>query len=151
MKRITRSIIKIPLKRSLSSQEIWNRIIGIQIQALESLIEDKDLSKWENIFPCYGCSLAKAENLAKDYIGKFKNTQGEVFNNEYHKVESLLLSLNTQWFNTLMSTLYMMEEDLMETSMDSVFTLWDIFFTCQALRKENHVSTMGLNNFKLIR
>ena len=48
-----------------------------------------------------------------------------------------------------MSTLYMMEEDLMEMSSDSVFILWDILFTCQALRKENNVVAMGLNIFEL--
>ena len=36
-------------------------------------------------------------------------------------------------------------------SSDYVFTLWDIFFTCQALRKENNVVAMGLNTFELKR
>ena len=61
----------------------------------------------------------------------------------------LVIGLNQGWFNTIMSTLYMMEEDLMEMSSDSVFTLWDIFFTCQVLREENNVVAMGLNTFEL--
>ena len=39
-------------------------------------------------------------------------------------IETMLVKgLNNRWFNTIMSTLYMMEEDLMEMSSDSVFTL----------------------------
>lgn len=148
--RITRKSIKIHLKRPLSVQEIWNRIMDIQIQALESLLEDKSLDKWKIIFPCYGTSLEAVESMAREYIAAFQKVQGDTFNNRYEDIEDMLMNgLNNRWLNTLMSTLYMMEEDLMEMSSDSVFTLWDIFFTCQALRKENHVVTMGLNTFEL--
>lgn len=148
--RITRKSIKIHLKRPLSAQEIWNRIMDIQIQALESLLEDKSLDKWKIIFPCYGTSLEAVESMAREYIAAFQGVQGDTFNNRYEDIETMLVKgLNNRWLNTLMSTLYMMEEDLMEMSSDSVFTLWDIFFTCQALRKENHVVTMGLNTFEL--
>lgn len=148
--RITRKSIKIHLKRPLSAREIWNRIMDIQIQALESLLEDKSLDKWKIIFPCYGTSLEAVESMAREYIAAFQRVQGDTFNNRYEDIETMLVKgLNNRWFNTIMSTLYMMEEDLMEMSSDSVFTLWDIFFTCQALRKENHVVTMGLNTFEL--
>ena len=148
--RITRKSIKIHLKRPLSAQEIWNRIMDIQIQALESLLEDKSLDKWKIIYPCYGTSLEAVESMAREYIAAFQRVQGDTFNNRYEDIETMLVKgLNNRWLNTLMSTLYMMEEDLMEMSSDSVFTLWDIFFTCQALRKENHVVTMGLNTFEL--
>lgn len=148
--RITRKSIKIHLKRPLSAQEIWNRIMDIQIQALESLLEDKSLDKWKIIFPYYGTSLEAVESMAREYIAAFQRVQGDTFNNRYEDIETMLVKgLNNRWLNTLMSTLYMMEEDLMEMSSDSVFTLWDIFFTCQALRKENHVVTMGLNTFEL--
>lgn len=148
--RITRKSIKIHLKRPLSAPEIWNRIMDIQIQALESLLEDKSLDKWKIIFPCYGTSLEAVESMAREYIAAFQRVQGDTFNNRYEDIETMLVKgLNNRWFNTIMSTLYMMEEDLMEMSSDSVFTLWDIFFTCQALRKENHVVTMGLNTFEL--
>ena len=148
--RITRKSIKIHLKGPLSAQEIWNRIMDIQIQALESLLEDKSLDKWKIIFPCYGTSLEAVESMAREYIAAFQRVQGDTFNNRYEDIEDMLMNgLNNRWLNTLMSTLYMMEEDLMEMSSDSVFTLWDIFFTCQALRKENHMVTMGLNTFEL--
>lgn len=150
METITRKSIKIPLKRPLSAQEIWNRIMDIQIQALESLLEDKDLDKWKIIFPSYGTSLEQVESLAREYIESFKRMKGDTFNNRYDDIENMLVNgLNQRWFNTIMSTLYMMEEDLIEMSSDSVFILWDILFTCQALRKENNVVAMGLNIFEL--
>lgn len=150
METITRKSINIPLRRPLSAQEIWNRIMNIQIQALESLLEDKDLDKWKIIFPSYGTSLEQVESIAKSYIRQFNELKGDVFNDDYCVIENhLVYRLSARWFNTLMSTLYMMEEDLMETSPDAVFILWDIFFTCQALRKENHVVAMGLNGLTL--
>lgn len=148
--RITRKSIKIHLKRPLSAQDIWNQIMDVQIQALESLLEDKSLDKWKIIFPCYGTSLESVESLAREYIESFKRVKGDTFNNRYDDIENMLVNgLNQRWFNTIMSTLYMMEEDLMEMSSDSVFILWDILFTCQALRKENNVVAMGLNIFEL--
>ena len=124
--------------------------MDVHIQALESLLEDKRLDKWNIIFLCYETSLEVVESMAREYIEAFKRVQGNTFNERYEDVETMLVTgLNQRWFNTIMSTLYMMEEDLMEMSSDSVFTLWDIFFTCQALRKENNVVVMGLNTFEL--
>ena len=122
--RINRGCIKLKLQRRLSAQEIWNQIIDINIQALESLLEDKSLDKWKIIFPCYGTSLEAVESMAKEYIYAFQRVQGDTFNNRYEDIENMLVNgLNQRWFNTIMSTLYMMEEDLMEMSSDSVFTL----------------------------
>ena len=148
--KINRGCIKLKLQRHLSAQEIWNQIMDVHIQALESLLEDKRLDKWNIIFLCYETSLEVVESMAREYIEAFKRVQGNTFNERYEDVETMLVTgLNQRWFNTIMSTLYMMEEDLMEMSSDSVFTLWDIFFTCQALRKENNVVVMGLNTFEL--
>jgi hypothetical protein len=148
--KINRGCIKLKLQRHLSAQEIWNQIMDVHIQALESLLEDKSLDKWKIIFPCYGTSLEAVESMAREYIEAFKMVQGNMFNERYEDVETMLVTgLNQRWFNTIMSTLYMMEDDLMEMSSDSVFTLWDIFFTCQALRKENNVVAMRLNTFEL--
>lgn len=147
--KINRGCIKLKLQRHLSAQEIWNQIMDVHIQALESLLEDKSLDKWKIIFPCYGTSLEAVESMAREYIEAFKRVQGNTFNERYEDVEILIIGLNQRWFNTIMSTLYMMEEDLMEMSSDSVFTLWDILFTCQALRRENNVVAMGLNTFEL--
>ena len=149
---ISRKCIKLKLQRHLSAQEIWNQIMDVQIQALESLLEDKSLDRWKIIFSYHGTSLENVECMAKGYIYMFQSLRGDTFNTNYNKVENVLVNtLNTRWFNTIMSTLYMMEEDLMEMSSDSVFTLWDIFFTCQTLRRENNIVAMGLNLFELKR
>lgn len=88
--------------------------------------------------------------IGKGIYRILKRVKGDTFNNRYDDIENMLVNgLNQRWFNTIMSTLYMMEEDLMEMSSDSVFILWDILFTCQALRKENNVVAMGLNIFEL--
>ena len=148
--KINRGCIWLKLQSHISAQDIWNQIMDVQIQALESLLEDKSLDKWKIIFPCYGTSLESVESLAREYIESFKRMKGDTFNNRYDDIENMLVNgLNQRWFNTIMSTLYMMEEDLMEMSSDSVFILWDILFTCQALRKENNVVAMGLNIFEL--
>lgn len=148
--KINRGCIRLKLQRHLSAQDIWNQIMDVQIQALESLLEDKSLDKWKIIFPCYGTSLEAVESMAREYIEAFKRMKGDTFNNRYDDIENMLVNgLNQRWFNTIMSTLYMMEEDLMEMSSDSVFILWDILFTCQTFRKENNVVAMGLNIFEL--
>lgn len=148
--KVTRKGIKLKLERSLSAREIWNRILGIEIQALEQLLEEKSLDKWKTIFPCYGSSLEAVEDLARGYITAFQELQGDTFDKHPEAVENMLVKgLNPRWFNTLMSILFMMEDELLRTSSDSVFELWDLFFTAQALREENNVVAMGLINLEL--
>lgn len=148
--KVTRKGIKLKLERPLSAQEIWNRIMDIEIQALEKLLEEKSLSKWKTIFPCYGSSLEYTETQAKKYITIFQGLQGNTYNKDPQAVENMLVNrLNLRWFNTLMSTLFMMEDELLRTSSDSVFELWDLFFTAQAMREENNVVAMGLINLEL--
>lgn len=150
--KINRGCIKLKLQRRLSAQEIWNRIMDIEIQALEKLLEEKSLDKWKTIFPCYGSSLEYTETQAKKYITIFQGLQGNTYNKDPQAVENMLVNrLNLRWFNTLMSTLFMMEDELLRTSSDSVFELWDLFFTAQAMREENNVVAMGLNTFELKR
>ena len=124
--KINRGCIKLKLQRHLSAQEIWNQIMDVHIQALESLLKDKSLDKWKIIFPCYGTSLEAVESMAREYIEAFKGVQGNTFNERYEGVETMLVTgLNQRWFNTIMSTLYMMEEDLMElipSSLSGIFS-----------------------------
>lgn len=150
--KINRGCIKLKLQRRLSAQEIWNQIMDVHIQALEKLLEEKSLDKWKTIFPCYGSSLEYTETQAKKYITIFQGLQGNTYNKDPQAVENMLVNrLNLRWFNTLMSTFFMMEDELLRTSSDSVFELWDLFFTAQAMREENNVVAMGLNTFELKR
>lgn len=148
--KISRNTIKLRLQRPLSPKDIWNQIMDIQIQALESLVEEKDLKKWEIIFPCFGSSLVRAEDIARKYITFFNGLRGDLFDEDFPELEKALVrTMPPRWFSTIMSTLYMMEDDLMECNAESVHTLWDILFTCKALREEDNVVAMGLNTFKL--
>lgn len=148
--KVTRKGIKLRLERPLSAQEIWNKIMDIQIQALKQLLEEKSLDKWENLFPSLGTSLDYAETLANSYIMLFESARGDVYENNFDSIVHLLLNQVThRWFNTLMSTLYMMEGELMKTSSESVFELWDLFFTVQTERKCNYISAMELNDLEL--
>lgn len=148
--KVTRKGIKLKLERPLSAQEIWNRIMDIEIQALEKLLEEKSLDKWKTIFPCCGSSLEYTETQAKKYITIFQGLQGNTYSKDPQAVENMLVNrLNLRWFNTLMSTLFMTEDELLRTSSDSVFELWDLFFTAQAMREENNVVAMGLINLEL--
>ena len=99
--KINRGCIRLKLQSHLSAQDIWNQIMDVQIQALESLLEDKSLDKWKIIFPCYGTSLESVESLAREYIESFKRVKGDTFNNRYDDIENMLVNgLNQRWFNT---------------------------------------------------
>ena len=89
--KINRGCIKLKLQRRLSAQEIWNQIMDVHIQALESLLEDKSLDKWKIIFPCYETSLEAVESMAREYIAAFQRVQGDTFNNRYEDIETMLV------------------------------------------------------------
>lgn len=132
----------IKLSRSLSQDEIWHRILEINIKALESLLEDNDndINRWRFLLTNYQSSVEETRENAK--ILK------EILENQYKKPGisiTFLRGVSSNWLNTFKSTLYMMEEDLIENSPEGVFNLWDVFFRVEEERGLTYSKSLKLN------
>lgn len=132
----------IKLSRSLSQDEIWHRILEINIKALESLLEDNDndINRWRFLLTNYQSSVEETRENAK--------LLKEILENQYKKPGisiTFLRGVSSNWLNTFKSTLYMMEEDLIENSPEGVFNLWDIFFKVEEERGLTYSKPLKLN------
>ena len=130
------------ISRSLSQDEIWHRILEINIKALESLLEDNDndINRWRFLLTNYQSSVEETRENAK--ILK------EILENQYKSPGisiTFLRGVSSNWLNTFKSTLYMMEEDLIENSPEGVFNLWDIFFRVEEERGLTYSKSLKLN------
>ena len=132
----------IKLSRSLSQDEIWHRILEINIKALESLLEDNDndINRWRFLLTNYQSSVEETRENAK--------LLKEILENQYKSPGisiTFLRGISSNWLNTFKSTLYMMEEDLIENSPEGVFNLWDIFFKVEEERGLTYSKQLKLN------
>ena len=132
----------IKLSRSLSQDEIWHRILEINIKALESLLEDNDndINRWRFLLTNYQSSVEETRENAK--------LLKEILENQYKSPGisiTFLRGISSNWLNTFKSTLYMMEEDLIENSPEGVFNLWDIFFKVEEERGLTYSKSLKLN------
>lgn len=129
----------IRLSRELSQEDIYKRVLEINIQALYNLIESNDLKKWEFLLNNFQSSIEDAKSIAYDWIDKFRTEQQREYINK-----TFLRKLPVKWLNTLKMTLYIMEEDLILHSSEGVYNLWDTFFSIDESRQLNYSINLNL-------
>lgn len=130
----------VSLAPSLSCNDIWHKILYINIQAIDNLLESKELHKWEFLLENYQSSIEDIQHIAEHWKARFeKEYKSEGISS------SFLKSLPLNWYNTLKSTLYMMEEDLwLAGSVEGTLQLWDIFFEIDDIRNISYFKQLEL-------
>lgn len=126
-----RGQIKPLLRTNLSSVAILKLILDINIQAIEEVQRENEENPGDyakTILELGGtlADIPKAGNRWKQIFIELKDRL-----NEGEQIPYILSDIyykNVRWFNTLRSTLYIMEEDLLIASQPSVNELWNIFF-----------------------
>ena len=126
---------KLSLQSHLSAQDIWNQIMEVQIEAFQSLLEEKSLNKWENILTCFDRTLEYAENLAQEYINTFRSLQGNVYYEDYNKVYNFMTHVNERWFRSIGHILYQLEDMFMANNPEAIRELWDDYFSWKGQRE----------------
>lgn len=126
----------IALRRPLTKLNIFSMILDINIQALDNLLESDDLKKWEILMDNYQSSLEEVKKRAKQIREDLQMLKTVVKNAKIVPLISLQ-GMDTKWYNTLKSTLYIMEEDLIMESQESVNELWGDFFYVDEQRTDN--------------
>lgn len=126
----------IALRRPLTKLNIFSMILDINIQALDNLLESDDLKKWEILMDNYQSSLEEVKKRAKQIREDLQMLKTVAKNAKMVPLISLQ-GMDTKWYNTLKSTLYIMEEDLIMESQESVNELWGDFFYVDEQRTDN--------------
>ena len=129
------------LSRDLSQDEIYHQLLRINIQALDKLIidDDRDWNTWRFLVTNYQSSIEDLKQNARVWKATFEEEDLKAGISI-----TFLMNLPLNWFNTLKSTLYMMEEDLIENSPDGIFNLWDLFFEIDEQRAITYSKNLNL-------
>ena len=125
--------------KSLTQEDIWKNILEINIQAIYNLLESNDLDKWEFLLNNFQSSIEDVKGLAYNWIDSFRTEQNREYINK-----TFLRRLPLKWLNTFKTTLYIMEEDLIQHSSEGVYNLWNIFFEIEEDRNLNYSINLNL-------
>ena len=125
--------------KSLTQEDIWKNILEINIQAIYNLIESNDLDKWEFLLNNFQSSIEDVKGLAYNWIDSFRTEQNREYINK-----TFLRRLPLRWLNTFKTTLYIMEEDLIQHSSEGVYNLWNTFFEIEEDRNLNYSINLNL-------
>lgn len=138
-----KSYKKLALRRPLTKLNIFHLILDINIQALDGLIEEDDLKKWEILMDNYQSSLEEVKKRALEIRGDLICLR-EVSKNAKIVPLISLQGMDTRWYNTLKSTLYMMEGDLILENQESINELWGDFFYVDEQRTDNMIKPLEI-------
>lgn len=125
--------------KSLTQEDIWKNILEINIQAIYNLLESNDLDKWEFLLNNFQSSIEDVKGLAYNWIDSFRTEQ-----NRGYISRTFLRKLPLRWLNTFKTTLYIMEEDLIQHSSEGVYNLWNTFFEIEEDRNLNYSINLNL-------
>lgn len=125
--------------KSLTQEDIWKNILEINIQAIYNLLESNDLDKWEFLLNNFQSSIEDVKGLAYNWIYSFRTEQ-----NKGYVSRTFLRKLPLRWLNTFKTTLYIMEEDLIQHSSEGVYNLWNTFFEIEEDRNLNYSINLNL-------
>lgn len=127
------------LRKDLKTVEIYRMILSTNILALEELKLKKDYKEWKLLIDNYQSSNEEIELLINNKIKEFK----EQYTLSISTISTrYLMQMDIKWYNTLKSTLYIMEDELIDKYQNSVINLWALFFEVDILRKETFVKPL---------
>ena len=137
------------LRTNLSAVSIFQMILDINIQAIEEVQKENQegySSEYLPLILAMSQGISGIKNISEIWKKTFQEYKRALDNCET-SIYSILIDLygiNPRWFNTLRSTLYIMEEDLLVASQPSVIYLWDQFF-----QVEDHFKVNFTKNLKI--
>lgn len=139
--------IKPLLRTNLSSVAIFKLILDINIQAIREVRDEnkENPGEYAKTILELGGTLADISKMGNKWEQVFTESKNRLDNGE--QIPYILSDIyykNVRWFNTLRSTLYIMEEDLLIASQPSVNELWNIFFEIEEDLQGNFVRKLKI-------
>lgn len=133
---------------SLSISDLFIYILDINIQSIKELLEtgDFDFSKWDLIFENYGINSRVLDEEANNILSTYKEMVKYCEAYSQVPIDKLKI-LGSCWYNTLKSTLYMVEPILLEKEpfiLYNINKLWDIFLEIDSERWDNFIKPLNI-------
>lgn len=134
--------------KNISWSSILIQILDINIQAINKTLEEGNINKnWGDIMLHHGVSEKYIRELANDIIDRYDKTKDLLLNKKFEKIDKVFINIPSMWYNTLKSTLYYMEEDLINKDSYGVYDLWNFFFNVDIQRNDNLFKPLKLYSY----
>ena len=140
---------KIRITPALTSEKVLLMVLDKNIESIEGILFDKTKEKWELLYYNYGIS----EKIFREQAAEIANTYRFMKNHilTYNDIPTMMLkTLKVTWYNTLKSTLFMLEPQLLEEEPFALYAinkLWDIFLEIDYIREDNFIYPLDLKNY----
>lgn len=140
---------KIRITPALTPEKVLLMVLDINIESIEGILFDKTKEKWELLYYNYGIS----EKIFREQAAEIANTYRFMKNHilTYNDIPTMMLkTLKVTWYNTLKSTLFMLEPQLLEEEPFALYAinkLWDIFLEIDYIREDNFIYPLDLKNY----
>lgn len=140
---------KIRITPALTPEKVLLMVLDINIKSIEGILFDKTKEKWELLYYNYGIS----EKIFREQAAEIANTYRFMKNHilTYNNIPTMMLkTLKVTWYNTLKSTLFMLEPQLLEEEPFALYAinkLWDIFLEIDYNRKDNFINLLNLKSY----
>lgn len=140
---------KIRITPALTSEKVLLMVLDINIESIEGILFDKTKEKWELLYYNYGISEKIFREQAAEIANIYRFMKNHILT--YNDIPTMMLkTLKVTWYNTLKSTLFMLEPQLLEEESFALYAinkLWDIFLEIDYIREDNFIYPLDLKSY----
>lgn len=141
---------KIKITPALTKEKILLMVLDINIESIENILLDNQIKeKWKLLWDNYDINGEIFREQATNILNTYKFIRNHIITS--NDIPTFILkSLKSTWYNTLKSTLFMLEPQLLEEEPFALYTinkLWDIFLEIDYNRKDNFINLLNLKSY----
>lgn len=123
-----------------TSAHLLDYILEINQKAIYDI---SDIREWKILMDNFEITPDEVINIKTSIIGLYQNIRDWV--KENGKLPVHISEISTNWYNTLKSTLYMIEPELIKSGKTTqVYDLWDWFFEQDVIRHDTYIDRLKI-------
>lgn len=123
-----------------TSAHLLDYILEINQKAIYDI---SDIREWKILMDNFEITPDEVINIKTSIIGLYQNIRDWLKGNG--KLPVHISEISTNWYNTLKSTLYMIEPELIKSGKTTqVYDLWDWFFEQDVIRHDTYIDRLKI-------
>lgn len=109
----------------------------------KAIYEISDINEWKILIDNFEITQSEIINIKDSVIGLYQDIRNWI--NKEGKLPAHINEISTKWYNTLKSTLYMIEPELIKSGKTTqVYDLWDWFFEQDMIRQDTYIDRLKI-------
>lgn len=109
----------------------------------KAIYEISDITEWKILMDNFKITPDEVINIKDSMMGLYQGIKNQM--KETGKLPAHINEISTNWYNTLKSTLYMIEPELIKSGKTTqVYDLWDWFFEQDMIRHDTYIDRLKI-------